>query len=181
MAIDFRQLDTAEQLRTLADHRIDVGFIRAAQPVAGVTITTITQEPLIALLPSDHPLASLAEVPLAALAAEPFVLWPRHVSVGFYVELIGACRHLGFSPHVRFECRGAETLLALIAAGLGVSVQPEPYRNLARTGIAFRRLTGDAPSTALQTAIRRSDASPILHLFLATLDESIQTSHSPAG
>lgn len=171
VAIDIRQLDTAEQLAALHDRRLDVGFIRSAHPAHGLQITTLIHEPLVAVLPAEHPLAALQEVPLHALAAEPFVLWPRQASVDFYDELIAACRALGFSPEVRFESRGAETLLALIAAELGVSIQPEPYRNLARAGVAFRPLAGRPPTTALQVATRQGDSSPVLHRFLQVLTD----------
>jgi len=173
VAIDFRQLDTAEQLAALQDHRLDAGFIRSAEPVPGLEISALLSEPFVAVLPADHPLAARARVPLASLAAEPFVLWPRQVSIGFHDELIAACRQLGFSPQVRYEARGAETLLGLIAAGLGVSVQPEPYRNLARAGVAFRPLAEPAPATALQLAIRRGDPSPVLQRFLAVVGSEI--------
>jgi len=173
VAVDFRQLDTAEQLAALQDHRLDAGFIRSAEPLPGLAITALLSEPLVAVLPAEHPLAALAQVPLAALAAEPFVLWPRQASIGFHDELIAACRQLGFSPQLRYEARGAETLLALIAAGLGVSVQPEPYRNLARAGVAFRPLANPAPASVLQLATRRGDGSPVLQRFLTVVDEYI--------
>lgn len=86
----------------------------------------------------------------------------------FYDELIAACRALSFSPQVRFESRGAETMLALVAAGLGVSIRPQPYRNLARTGVAFRPLQGRPPTTATSQA----DTSPVLRRFLQVLSDS---------
>ena len=181
VVVDFRQLDTAEQLAALRDHRLDAGFIRSAEPVSGLAITTLLDEPLVAVLPADHPLAAHARVPLEALAAEPFVLWPRQASIGFHDELIAACRQLGFSPRIRFEARGAETLLALIAAGLGVSVQPEPYRNLTRAGVSFRPFADAVPTTVLQLATRRGDPSPVLQRFLAVVDDHITGNQPRAG
>ena len=170
VAIDIRQLDTAEQLAALQDRRLDVGFTRSAEPALGLVVTSVAEEPLVAVLPADHPLAAGATVALEALADQPFVLWPRQTSVGFYDEVITACRHAGFSPHIKFEGRGAETLLGLVAAGLGVSIQPEPYRNLARTGVAFRPLAAPAPTTTLQVAHRRGDPAPVVRRFLAIVD-----------
>jgi len=170
VAIDIRQLDTAEQLAALQDRRLDVGFTRSAEPALGLVVTSVAEEPLVAVLPADHPLAAGATVALEALADQPFVLWPRQASVGFYDEVITACRHAGFSPHIKFEGRGAETLLGLVAAGLGVSIQPEPYRNLARTGVAFRPLAAPAPTTTLQVAHRRGDPAPVVSRFLAIVD-----------
>jgi DNA-binding transcriptional LysR family regulator len=57
ITLDVRQLDTAEQLAALQDHRLDIGFIRAAQPLPGIILATLAHEPLVAVLPDHHPSA----------------------------------------------------------------------------------------------------------------------------
>jgi DNA-binding transcriptional LysR family regulator len=171
--VDIRQLDTARQLVALHDRRLDVGFVRTAQPASGIVLTPMAEEPLVAVIPVDHPLAANPEVPLSALADEPFVLWPRQASPDFYDQVIASCRQLGFSPNIRFEAQGAETLLGLIAAGLGVSVQPESYRNLGRAGVAFRRLSDTVLTSTLQVAHRRGNVTTVLHRFLTVVNESL--------
>jgi DNA-binding transcriptional LysR family regulator len=166
ITLDVRQLDTAEQLAALQDNRLDIGFIRAAQPLPGIILATLAHEPLVAVLPAHHPLSALEHVPLTALAKEPFILWHRQASVGFHDEFVAACNARGFNPQAQYEARGAETLLGLVAAGLGVSVQPKPYENLRRTGVAFRPLTAPAITSQLQLATRRGDTSPPLQRFL---------------
>lgn len=171
--VDIRQLDTARQLVALQDRRLDVGFVRSAQPVPGLVLTTVTEEPLVSVIPTDHPLAARAEVPLSALADEPFVLWPRQANIGFYDEVITSCQRHGFSPHIRFEAQGAETLLGLVAAGLAISIQPQSYANLGRVGVAFRPLASPAPTTTLQVAHQQGDTAPVLHRFLTVIDENV--------
>lgn len=63
-------------------------------------------------------------------------------------------------------------MLALVAAGLGVSIRPQPYRNLARTGVAFRPLQGRPPTTAPQAATSQADTSPVLRRLLQVLSDS---------
>lgn len=43
--VDIRQLDTADQLAALQDRRLDVGFVRSAQPTPGLTIVPVAEEP----------------------------------------------------------------------------------------------------------------------------------------
>jgi len=171
--VDIRQLDTARQLVALHDRRLDVGFVRSAQPAPEIIVTSLDEEPLVAVLPADHLLAANSEVPLAALADEPFVFWPRQVSVGFYDEVIADCQRLGFSPHIRLEAHGAETLLGLVAAGLGVSVQPHSYRNLGRAGVVFRPLSDSVLTTTLQVAHHRDNPSPVLQRFLTAIGQHV--------
>ncbi len=106
------------------------------------------------------------------------MFWPRQVNLGFYDEVVAACRRLGFSPHIRFEAHGAETLLGLIAAGLGVSVQPQSYRNLGRAGVVFRALSDPVLTTTLQVAHRRDNPSPVLHCFLTVIDQEASPGRS---
>lgn len=169
--IDIRQLDTVDQLAALLDRRLDVGFVRSAQPTGALIITSVDEEPFVAVLPADHRLAAQAEIALSALAGDPFVLWPRRASTGFYDEVIALCRQQGFSPQMQCEAAGAETLLGLIAAGIGVSIQPASYANLGRAGVVFRPLTGPAPTSTLQIAHRRGNSSPVLMNFLSVVAE----------
>lgn len=168
--IDIRQLDTADQLTALLDRRLDVGFVRSAQPTAALTVLPIDEEPFVAVLPADHRLAAQAELALGELAGEPFVLWPRRASTGFYDAVIAMCAEHGFSPRVHWEAAGAETLLGLIAAGVGVSIQPASYANLGRAGVVFRPLAGSVATSTLQVAHRRGAPDPVLARFLSVVE-----------
>src|SRR3954451_18954928 len=77
VGLHLRELGTTEQLRRLEDGRLDVGFLRAPGPRAGLSIETVLLEPVVAALPEDHPLAAAAEVRVEDLAAAPLVLMTR--------------------------------------------------------------------------------------------------------
>ena len=105
------------------------------------------------------------------LAEEPFVLWPRPLGRAFFDTIVGYCHEHGFSPRIVAEGADIETQLGLVAAGLGVSLQPSYYANLRPPGVVFLPLEGEVPQVALQVAWRRTDRSPAVAHFVEAAKE----------
>ncbi|MBM3113473.1 LysR family transcriptional regulator [Pseudomonas sp. P66] len=100
-------------------------------------------EPLDALLPTDHPLAGAGRVSLAQLADTPFLLYQR--SFVLNDRLLGACQQMGFTPKEGGRSGQADFLAALVAAGQGVVLLPSVVaRGLERPGVV--RLTLSEPT-----------------------------------
>lgn len=80
-------------------------------------------ENIVALLPSNHPLAKESSVQLGQLRDDPFVLFPS----GFILRdiVVQACSQFGFKPDVSFEGEDIDAIKGLVAAGLGVTLIPE--------------------------------------------------------
>lgn len=166
LQLEVSQHDTAAQMVALAEERLDVGLVRAAAPTAAVTLEELVAEPLLVVLPGDHPLAAQDTVDAAELAGESFVLWPRPLGAEFFDIITGYCRDHGFTPRIVAEGADIETQLSLVAAGIGVSLQPSYYANLRPPGVEFRPLSGEVPTVALQVAWRRRDRSPAVGHFV---------------
>jgi DNA-binding transcriptional LysR family regulator len=64
------------------------------------------------------------------------------------------------------EVAEMQTLIGLVAAGVGISLVPESVRALARAGVVYRPLAGEAPTVALSACWRTGDDSPVLAAFL---------------
>ena len=171
LQLEVSQYDTAAQMVAIAEERLDVGLVREAAPTATVVVEELVSEPLLVVLPGDHRLATRDAVDAAELAGEPFVLWPRPLGAPFFDILTGYCREHGFSPRIVAEGADIETQLSLVAAGIGVSLQPSYYANLRPPGVEFRPLAGGAPRVALQVAWRRRDRSPAVAHFVEAARE----------
>ncbi|WP_299051003.1 LysR substrate-binding domain-containing protein [uncultured Nocardioides sp.] len=169
---DLVHMDTALQLRALADRSIDVGIVRAAAPTPGLVVEPLVAEPLVLALPADHRLSSSASpdgaIDPRELADELFVSWPRHLGVEFSDIVVAYCREHGFSPRVVSEGGDIDTQLALVAAGFGVSLQPAFYARASPAGVVFRPLQGSPPQVALQVAWRRDGAPAVVAQFVET-------------
>lgn len=99
-------------------------------------------EPLDALLATDHPLAGNTSVRLEELADTPFLLYQR--SFVLNERLLQACQQVGFTPREGGRSGQADFLVALVAAGQGVVLLPRVVaRALVRPGVV--RLALQAP------------------------------------
>ena len=64
---------------------------------------------------------------LSAVRHEPFVLISRQRSPTFHQHALNLCSKYGFRPRIVQEVPELTTVLALVKAGLGVSVIPESF------------------------------------------------------
>jgi len=80
-------------------------------------------EDIVALLPSNHPLANRSSIKLIELRDESFVLFPE----GFILRevIMEGCIQRGFRPKVSFEGKDIDSIKGLVSAGLGVTLIPE--------------------------------------------------------
>jgi LysR family hydrogen peroxide-inducible transcriptional activator len=117
-------------LQRLHEGTIDLAI--AAVPIDGSELATeeLFEEKFYAVLPEKHRIASRKSIGLAELNHEPFLLLKEGHC--FRDSVIAACRKSKISPSVVFESGQFATILAMVAAGMGVSavpamaVQPHP-------------------------------------------------------
>jgi LysR family hydrogen peroxide-inducible transcriptional activator len=122
------QLQLKEDLteRLLADlltGELDVGLMALPIRDDRLHVEKLFAESLVMALPAKHRLAAKAEVKLADVVDEPFILLDDIHCFGD--QVLSFCHRGGLEPRV--VCRGEQivTLLAMVAAGQGVSVVPE--------------------------------------------------------
>lgn len=166
--IELHPLLPAAQIEALRDDHIQVGFVRLPVDEHGLVVEPIQREPLLAVLPRGHRLAHEARVRLADLARDTMILFPRDVAPGYYDVFISACRHAGFTPRL-LHPGSLQTNLALVSAGLGVTLMPAAIRNLRRAGVVYRALAPPVPQVELAVAYRRECRSAVLPAFLQVL------------
>ncbi|MFG1841620.1 LysR family transcriptional regulator [Micromonospora sp. NPDC049175] len=128
-------------VRGVLDGHYDVAFTRTPL-VPGLASRRLTTEPVCAVLPEGHPLADRAELTLADLADEPWVTTPRSSWEPWHRTFDEQFREAGFVPHVVQEEASVQSLLGLVAAGVGVTRLASSAASLRRTGVVFVPLTG---------------------------------------
>ncbi|MGE8680456.1 MAG: LysR family transcriptional regulator [Achromobacter marplatensis] len=101
----------------------EIELAASLQPVPdNVEWQPVAREPLMALLPADHPFAHAESVGLADLRESPFILF----ETGFALNRIlhDACQRAGFTPAIAARSGQIDFIVALVAAGLGVAFLP---------------------------------------------------------
>jgi len=160
------ELTTAEQIEALREQRIQVGFVRPPIYDEEFRLASVLREAFIAVLPESHPLATQPKISLQSLAHEPFILFPSHLGIGFYHQVINLCQQAGFTPKVAQEAIQMQTIISLVAAELGVALVPASLQNLQRVGIVYKPLVEATPTVELAIVWREDELSPVFYRFL---------------
>lgn len=160
-------------VRRLQDKQIDAGFLYLPLTDPSLNIECISREPLILALAETHPLAAQPRVELGALADEPFILPARYQMPGLYGQVTEACRQAGFVPNaVQKDVWLMQTILGLVAGGIGVALVPASLQNLRRRGVVYQAVRGLSASVEMGVVWRRDDPGVILKSFLQVAREN---------
>ncbi len=159
-----QEVPIARLVAALRAGELDAGLTRPPL-VDDLATEPMLTEPVAAVLPADHPLAGRSEVSLAELADDPWVLTPRASWPPWHRLYDAEFARAGFEPRVVQRGTSPQNLLALVAAGVGVTRLPLSSRTLRDSGVAFVPLAGDVAEVVL--AWRDGHAVPSLAPFAA--------------
>jgi len=142
--VEAREMITSLQQLALRNDELDLGFARPA--VGGVPLETaaVIDDPYCLAVPAAHPLAaSPAPLALEQAAQAHFVGFARHQMADYFDRTVALCQEAGFTPDIRCEAGQFVSVLALVAAGLGVAIVPSSLSmldKLAGGAVVFRQL-----------------------------------------
>jgi DNA-binding transcriptional LysR family regulator len=170
--VALRELTTQEQLRALEEEYIQVGLLRLPISAPLLHVEVVRREPIVCVLPEEHPLAMRERIAVSLLAQEPFVLQASQRGAGYSAQLLQLCLSSGFSPNVIQEVTEMHTIVSLVAAGMGVSLVPLSARNIRSQGVVYRELEGTATLTEMAVAWRHDTRSALVQNFLAVARET---------
>ena len=163
-------------VQRLHERQIDAGFIYLPLDDPSLEVECVSREPLVLALPDKHRLCSEDDVDLASFAGEPFILPARYRRVpGLYGQVTDACREAGFTPNaVQKDVWLMQTIVGLVAGGIGAALVPASVQNLRRKGVVYKTVRGLSPSVELGMVWRSDDGSAVLRSFLRVTRETQQ-------
>ncbi|USS89296.1 LysR family transcriptional regulator [Fructilactobacillus cliffordii] len=116
------QGDYDEILADIKRGKVDLGFIKQTL-TQGLFTTPLKRERLVAVMDPDHPLADQEVVSLADLKAHSnnIILIPE----GSHSDVRAAFEKIGINPEIKDQIQDDYTVMAMVEAGLGVSLVSE--------------------------------------------------------
>ncbi len=170
------RVQVVEEITPLLLERLRAGgldWVLAALPLPGRTrefvAAPVLEEPVLAALPAAHPLARRARIGLRELRREPLLLLrDGHC---FRTAALAACRRARWRPRVAplsFDSGQFSTLLALVGAGLGVTLVPA-MAVTARRDCRFLPLAEGGARTLALVRLKRRPPSPLAGRFAAEI------------
>jgi LysR family hydrogen peroxide-inducible transcriptional activator len=139
------QEDTTTQLVKLANG-YEIDFALASQPIKDprLEIKELLSEELLLALPPGHPLTRKRVVASADLEGERLIVMKEGHCLGD--QVLGFCDQQDAKPKISFRSAQLETIQALVASGLGISLIPAMAARNQRAGLPeYRSLQSPRP------------------------------------
>lgn len=160
-----KEMVSTEQLEALSSSQIDLGFLRPLPARQALESLTVAREPLLVALPHDHPLLMRDSIRPQDLHGIPFVMYTPTGGKYFYGLLSGLFGAAGVMPNYIQHLDLAHSILALVRAGLGVSIVPASAAKLRLDNIVFRPLWRDDIHAETVMAWHPDQRNPALATF----------------
>ncbi|AME23018.1 LysR family transcriptional regulator [Burkholderia sp. PAMC 26561] len=185
IAIDLNEINAAGIIERMMSGRIDAAILRKPiETPAELRFDLLHEERMVLVLPVGHALLvrpkgrrprksdEQPQVPLKALAGEPFIFVRRPGAPGMYADFIRACEAAGFKPDVVSEVPRMSSAINLVAAGAGITLVPASMQRYQQESVVYCVVAGDeAFSAPLHLVTHRSSANPAAARFAqAVLD-----------
>lgn len=164
---------SVSQWSQIVDGRIDIGMSRLPPPSEQSEIQALSlgDEPLVAAISSDSPLAAQDRVTLAELSEYPLILFPADYGSGLNEAIEQLYRRHGLPLRPGPSGRQITSIIALVAAGQGVALVPHCTQTLAKKGVSYRLLADPGATAPLLVLTRRQGRSLLVEAFMAVIDE----------
>jgi DNA-binding transcriptional LysR family regulator len=173
-------MDRSDQITALLDRHIDIGVLPGPIQLEHLESAMFVSSPLVAVFPRRHLLASRRSIRLEDLTGEAFVLFPASIHSRLLEIVIATCADSGFTPSVIQEAHHLHTVLALVEAGVGVTLAPPWVAHAGVTDVAFVPLENHTPTYDLVFVKRRDSTNIALQrLWNATAIKQYTSTDGP--
>jgi LysR family hca operon transcriptional activator len=153
----------------LARGKLDLAFLRA-EPGFDLDYRVVSREKLIVLMPSDHRLTARTAIRPEDFAGETLIMVSNKAKV-LQDVIDGYLKQSGVDVTPEHGVDNLAMAMSLVASTRGLAIMPEYANNLLPWSVVSRPLEGDTPTIDLVIGYSRSNASPVLKLFLSRADE----------
>jgi DNA-binding transcriptional LysR family regulator len=158
-----QEASSADQLRKLHSSEIDIAILRPPIEQSPVQSFCLSAESLIAAIPAAHPLSAKPKINLRDLNDEPFISYLPYEAY-YLCNLVGDfLAKAGVTPSYVQQLTQVHSVMALVHAGMGVSIVPESARLLNFSNVVLRPIEDPQPRPVeLFMAWRADNLNPLI-------------------
>lgn len=169
VTVSLNDFSSAEQLERLKAGRLDIGFVRLPLRGSNIKSRLLTTDRLALAVPlgwtQSHHIDDFDD-----LNAMGFILLRRERGPGLRTQIDEWCNNSNFLPRVTQMADDIQTLLALVAAGVGVSLVPQRAARLMGSAIDLVPVVGRGAEWQLGAAWIDEPTNPAVTNFLRLFD-----------
>lgn len=154
--------------------KMDVAFLRRETQTVGLSFRFLTKEPLIAVLPADHRLASRKKIRPHDLARETYIS-PTRLAPVLKSVIDDYAATVGITLKAAYDAENLSGAMSLVASTGGVTLFPLYVQNMLTPNVVARALEGKSPTIDLMLGYNKANSSPLLKQFLSRADELVES------
>ncbi|WP_027783525.1 MULTISPECIES: LysR family transcriptional regulator [Burkholderia] len=170
IALELKDMPTPDQIAALRERRIDFGMIRLPAAYPGIDLRVVLEEGFVVALPLDHPLAAHDAISPAALRGHPAFVLARRYAPGFHDDMLLALSRAGTTLEIAQEFGEFTTMLALVAAGMGIGLIPAQAASALPPNVLARPLDLAGHRSGIGLAWTDLD-SPLKRAFVDAIEQ----------
>jgi DNA-binding transcriptional LysR family regulator len=164
--VSLRLLASSEQAAAIEEGTLDLGFMMDRAEPGSSLATPISQERLIALVPSGHEFAAGRSIPLARLGTAPIVIGTETRWRGFRRLVDDVTRARSVSLTIAEEADDLPVLLQFVRTGFGCSILDASFVPTLPPGITPLEIEDVTETLDIVLAYQQNNASPLVARFI---------------
>jgi DNA-binding transcriptional LysR family regulator len=169
--LELKELTSAQQVDALYADEIQVGLVRLPVRAPGIRFEPVLEERLVVALPSGHVLENRDLVSLEAIADLPLIFFTRQLIPGFHAQIVELFQRVGAFPRVAQHAVHLQTIVGLVASGIGIAILPGSAERVGREGVVYRTLDEPDATSWMGLAWVEGSKSTLVKNFVRTVRE----------
>jgi len=170
--LELKELTSAQQVDALYEGEIKVGLVRLPIWAPGIRFEPVYEERLVVAVPSGHVLERLDRVPLEAVVDLPLIFFTRQLIPGFHAQIVELFQRVGAFPKVAQHAVHLQTIVGLVASGVGIAILPASAERVSREGVVYRALDVPDATSWMGLAWVEGDESKLVKNFIGAVREA---------
>lgn len=159
---------------------LDLAFSRRPLIHSGLVERVVEYERLIVAVPAHHELAKRREISITEVVDEPWIVFPPSEGSSLREAGIRLAQTAGYTPNIHLEAPDSYSILALVGAGLGISITLSSVTGAGSSDVRFVPLSG-IPTYLAATLVHSAQASATTQHVLRLLEDELETPARPEG
>lgn len=171
LKIELQSLNNIEQFKGIKKGELDITFTRQRLDSEEIESRFVLREPLVFILPKDHPLAKYERIPVKALDGIDFVIPSDEQSKTLHDTILGFAEQNGVSFKIVQKADNILFNINSIGIGLGCTILPGYIVPLLLENSVTRPLDVELPSLDLFVSYRKNATGIAVQKFMELLSK----------
>ena len=168
VAVRLEDMSSSAQIEAVRDGGLDVAFARMPAP-RDLRAVAVLSDRLVIAHPEAWEAPPAGSSPAEWLREHPLVRLSSRRGPGLAAQAGDYLAEIGVPSVAIQEADDLQTVLALVAAGIGAAIVPESARNIAPPRVSMHLLDGVGASWKIGAIWRADNETPVVRSFLEEL------------